>query len=271
MSIIGQNKIQSLFNQSLYVIPHSIILCGENGSGRKSVCKEFADRFEMEYKFVDSKIDVDFVNDLMSSPSLTLVVFDGDKLIERDQNSLLKLIEEPSDNVYCGIITECVDFLLPTIKNRCQVWNMESYTKEQLQSFSQPSESQDLILELAHTPGQVQEYQQQPIQEIYQFAEKVIDNIDKAAIANTLMITERVAFKDEKDKYDYQLFGKLLLYVSKNRVLNSQDNKFIQGYNLTNQYLQTQRKYPRLDKRELFEHYLVTLWKGMREDGIKTT
>ena len=84
------------------------------------------------------------------------------------------------------------------------------------------------------------------------------------------MITERVAFKDEKDKYDYQLFGKLLLYVSKNRVLSSQDSKFIQGYNLTNQYLQTQRKYPRLDKRELFEHYLITLWKGMRENGIKT-
>ena len=270
MSIIGQNKLRSLFSQPLLSIPHSIILCGEAGSGRRSICKEFAANFNIDYKFVDSKIDDDFVNDLMIRSLPAVVVFDGDLITERDQNSILKLIEEPGDNIYCVVITECVDFLLPTIKNRCQVWNIEPYTKDQLRGFLSESDNEDLVLELAHTPGQVQEYQKQPLQEIYQFAEKVVDNIDKAAIANTLMITDKIAFKDEKGKYDYQLFGRLLLLVSRARVLNSCDSKFVQQYNLTNQYLQVQRKYPRLDKRRLFEHYLITMWKGVRENGVKT-
>lgn len=269
MSVIGQEKIKNLFNQPLYAIPHSIILCGEEGSGRRTICHEVAQLHDMECRFVDSKIDIEFVNELMTSAAPTLVIFDGDRLTERDQNSLLKLIEEPGDNVYCVIITECIDYLLVTIQNRCQVWNMEAYTKEQLKAFIPSEDSKELLLELAHTPGQIQNYSQQPLKEIKEFAEKVVDNIDKASIANSLMITDRVAFKDEKDKYNYQLFGKVLLQICKSRVVNSSDLKYSVEYTLTNNYLQTQRKYPRLDKRELFEHYLVSMWKGVREDGIK--
>ena len=84
------------------------------------------------------------------------------------------------------------------------------------------------------------------------------------------MITDRVAFKDEKDRYNYQLFGKVLLQICRSRAISSSDIKYNVEYTLTTTYLQTQRKYPRLDKRELFEHYLVSMWKGVRGDGIKT-
>lgn len=48
------------------------------------------------------------------------IIDDCDKLNIKAANSLLKILEEPSENIYAFLITSNLDNVIPTIKSRCQ-------------------------------------------------------------------------------------------------------------------------------------------------------
>lgn len=269
MSVIDQDKLLERIRQhSIYTFPHSIILCGEEGSGRHSLCQEVASSLGIELREIAGKINYDFILDEFVDSQPHLLIFAGDTLQERDQNTILKLVEEPGENIFILILVECLDILLPTIRNRCQVWNLEGYSKSTLRKFLS-QEEEEPILSLAKTPGQVKKFQELPLQDMIELAVKMADNLDIASLPNTLTITDKLGFKDEKNKFEYKDFSKVLLYVFTERVKSSSNLKYIKGVECTSRYIRTWKRYPRLDMKELFEHFLVTLWREMRDCGIK--
>ena len=65
-----------------------------------------------------------------------LYLIDLNDFTEKQQNYFLKLIEEPSLNVYIALIAESEIGILDTILNRCIKYRLEPYTKAQLQQMS---------------------------------------------------------------------------------------------------------------------------------------
>lgn len=268
MSIIGQKRLVDKIDQySIYTMPHSIILCGEEGSGRHLICQKIAINLGLDLREIAGKINYDFVLDEFVDSQPHLLIFAGDTAQERDQNAILKLVEEPGENIFIIILTECLDNLIPTLRNRCQIWTLEGYSKNTLRSFLTRSSDSELVLSLANTPGQVQKFQELPLQDMVELAVKIADSLDRASLPNTLTITDRLGFKDEKSKFEYRVFSKVLLNTYVERVKASSDLKYIKGAECTSRYIQVWKKYPRLDMKELFEHFLINLWKEVRNCG----
>lgn len=267
MSIIGQDVLINKIDQySIYTLPHSIVLCGEEGSGRHLLCQRIAANLSLDLREIAGKINYDFVLDEFVDSQPHLLIFAGDIIQERDQNAILKLVEEPGENIFIIILTECLDNLIPTLRNRCHIWTLEGYSKDSLRSFVTEGDA-DLILSLANTPGQVLKFQELPLQDMVELATKIADSLDRASLPNTLTITDRLGFKDEKGKFEYRVFSKVLLNIYVERVKASPDLKYLKGVECTSKYIQTWKKYPRLDMKELFEHFLTNLWKEVRNCG----
>lgn len=59
----------------------------------------------------------------------------GDKMLPLAQNALLKLLEEPPENVYFFILCEDEKKLLPTIRSRCEVFRLQEFSAEELERY----------------------------------------------------------------------------------------------------------------------------------------
>lgn len=233
--MIGQdlilNKINSL---SLSTMPRTIMLLGERGSGRHSICQEIAKRLNLEIIDISNELSLETIDTINAQVEPKLYIIDTKGISTREQNVILKFLEEPLKNAYIVVISSN-DNLLDTVKNRCVVWRMERYTQEQLDQFySCDWETKELIGKIATTPGQVIEYQQHDIKGMFSLAYKILENIGRATLPNTLTLLDKLAFKDEKNKYDCSLFLDVLTYAQYERVKN---NKLITHNDFSMSYL----------------------------------
>ena len=76
----------------------------------------------------------------------SIYLIDLNDFTEKQQNQFLKLIEEPSVNVYIALIAESEIGILDTILNRCIKYRLEPYTKAQLQEICLQNNLQMKIL-----------------------------------------------------------------------------------------------------------------------------
>jgi len=76
------------------------------------------------------------------------IIKDFDKSTEEAQNKLLKVFEEPMENVYYILSTTNVEKILPTIRSRCFKIALQSLTKQQIEKEIIASCDKPLVLEL---------------------------------------------------------------------------------------------------------------------------
>lgn len=58
------------------------------------------------------------------------IIKECEKLNASAANCLLKTLEEPSENIYSFLITSNIDFVIPTIKSRCQMIRCETINND---------------------------------------------------------------------------------------------------------------------------------------------
>lgn len=76
------------------------------------------------------------------------IIKDFDKSTEEAQNKLLKIFEEPNENVYYLLSTTNLEKVLPTIRSRCFKIQLGNLTKKQIESQIIASCDKQLVLEL---------------------------------------------------------------------------------------------------------------------------
>ena len=119
-------------------------------------CKLISDKFnDWEFVYVDYKLNYDFVENCYLSIIPTFYVINADNISEKEQNVILKIFEEPPNNINIILLSSSSTLLLPTILNRAVVWEFDLYSKETLKSFN--NEMSDSVLDLVSTPGQLLE------------------------------------------------------------------------------------------------------------------
>lgn len=261
MTIVGQDKIINKINSlTLDTFPHSLMLVGPKGSGKFTLCKYISEHLGLESHSITNNLTLEKIDSINASVTPAIYTIDGTEIDTRAENVILKFVEEPLKNAFIIITCENKSQLLPTVVNRCQVWNLESYSKEILKQFT----DNDVILSIAKTPGVAKELSNlfflygYKIEDMLALADKIYDKIANANIANILTISDKIAFKDEQDKFDFDLFLEVLKYSVFNKYVSTCDTKFFQAYNLTNK-LYNNRYISHINKKQLFEHFLFDI------------
>lgn len=261
---IGQDKIiEELDKLNLDSFPHSLMIIGEKGCGKHTLCNTIATHLGINSILVDNKLNTNDIEDIFNRPYPTLYIIDTNGLSIKAQNSLLKIIEEPPAGSYFIVLCENTKNVIPTIVNRCQQWKFQKYSVDTLSTFiKDESTDKDLILSIANTPGQVIEYQEQPLQKMVELAVNVVERLNTTSPANALTIADKMAFKDEKDKFNLPVFLRVFRVVLTSKIREDSSIRYTNMYRelmgLDNKLNST------ISQQKTFENFLIKLWEASR-------
>lgn len=265
-AIIGQTKLLNKINAfTIDSLPHSVLMIGDLGCGKHTLCKYIANKFGLEFSILSNNINNEDVENILFKPYPCLYIVELDNAIPKFQNTILKLIEEPTAGVFIIGLTSNTNNLLLTLSNRCQKWYFEKYSKEELSQFIKDKNKIDLLLSIFNTPGQIIIGQEHPIEEMKSLAINMLDRIGNASIPNTLSISDKLAWKDEKDKFNPDIFLQVLEKTSLEKVINSEDKKYLREFKLINQL--RSRLNLCISRQRTFEEFLIQLKEVGKDDA----
>lgn len=283
--MIGQkNLLSKLDKYTLDTFPHSVILLGENGSGKKEIVKYLAKHlstpaFNLTLVRFDETVGVtatgqmqkselkDYIDSIYRSTAPHLYLIPANALTEASQSPLLKFIEEPLNNAFVIITAENKYQVLNTIYNRCLAFEMDKYSEEELTQFLAADGKNDpeLILKLARTPGQVMKLNTTDMTSLLALCDTIATKLGKANYANALSIVNKINYKDEADKFDLDIFLDTLSFTLFNKYLSENNKTILNMYLL----LADERKKlsdGRLSKQIFMEHLITLLWKESKNE-----
>lgn len=258
--MIGQKRLlNQLSSLTFSTFPSSSLLIGERGSGKHEIVKEIERILGITSVDITCNITLESLSLIGLTNIPTLYIIDGTMITEREQNSLLKLLEEPSPLCKILILTESTDYLLETIINRCFKFYMDSYTREELMHFLPSSETnKDLALKLIKTPGQLKHLNYYTIDSLYGYCKTIVTKIKDASFSNTLSISNKINFKDNYDKYDLELFITILKQALFDYYITDLSGKIIRLYTLVSNFC-TKISNPRVNREIAFHNLLTNL------------
>jgi DNA polymerase-3 subunit delta' len=156
LNIIGQEYVQRNIDSfiSNNTLPRTLIISGELGSGRKTMCRKISLDANLALIIFGTSIQEvrECINLAYTITTPTLFIFDEiQEMTAAAENALLKVIEEPPNNVYFALIVKNKSFarILPTIQSRSTTITMRPYTKDELKFFTTDPD----ILRVCDTPG----------------------------------------------------------------------------------------------------------------------
>lgn len=239
-------------------LPRFIVITGKRGSGKKLVAHYITVKsHSSEWILPNNKIDTIrlLIHEAYKHVNpLVCILNDTDEMSNEAQNSLLKLTEEPPNNVIVIMTVEDINNVLRTIKSRAFILSTEPYTLEQLNEYvvSHYGEN-DLYGELCDTPGECDLLYRMGGTKFVDFVNKVVDNIGTVSTANSFKIMENLALDKDTDKgYDLTLFFKV--FIRRCITKDYTEEKYIQMASLTSEYL-SQLRIKGINKK-----MLVTTW-----------
>lgn len=257
--VVGQEKLCWLIdNSSLDTFPRSLMLVGLEGAGKHLMCGYIANRLGLPTTDITDSLDLETITSIYDRADPYIYTIEINKITNQKENLILKFLEEPLKNTYIILLAETEIGVLPTVLNRCQIWHMQHYSRDFLSTFV--SNGNMDVLEVAQTPGQVMALCSYAFDEMVELSDKVITRIGGATVPNIMKISERLAYKDEKDKFNVKLFVDVLI----SRITKfwaegtSQNSNLVDAYKLTSD-LKRNLSIRSIDARPLVEKYLVDM------------
>lgn len=260
--VIGQelicNKIEST---TLDTFPRTVMLIGEYGSGKHLLCSEISKHLNLAIRDLTGEISFEVINEIYQRSEPAIYIIDIDKVSIKEQNTILKFIEEPLKNAYVIILTETGANVLATIFNRCQRWSLLPYSIEYLATFT---DNQN-ILRMATTPGQIKDFLNCDFDELFELATKIVNKIGVANLPNALTITNKLTSKNEKGKVDAKLLIKALIISFRDAWCINSQPEYLLAYKRTLR-LAADSKVRNVDMKYLFDRYLLEVREIMRRN-----
>ena len=264
MEFVGQkNLLKTLNGYTFQTLPHTILLLGEDGCGKKTIVKYISNKFGLELIEIDNKVLPENLIDYQHRVVKTLYLIDLSKFaLEKAQNQFLKFIEEPSDSVYVVLINTSEVGILPTILNRCQKLRFEPYNINELKQIKQFDN--ELIYKVCKTPGQLKNIDDKKINELYSLCSTMTHKIQAAPYANMISIAPRINYKEDYTKFDFETFLNMLEYVSITSFIQEQNNTAAKIYLYVSKRRQELLQNSRIQKEPFMINLLDELWKETR-------
>lgn len=258
--MIGQNKLKSILEcYTSDTFPHSLLLVGENGCGKHTFINEYIipKLDNIISRDITKSISLDMILQISINPEPTLYLIDIDNLSEKQQNVILKLVEEPYSQIYLVLISQNLVSVLPTIQNRCMVWTFEPYTKEELANFTS---NLDLI-NWIKSPGKLLLNNDLKISEVRELCAKLLTSVKKISLSNLFTVTDRIDWNNKSSKLNCDIFCQVLIQTAAELVRDRQISTEV--FKLTDKYSNSFLSSISFDKRRIFEKYLLELKYGL--------
>ena len=263
--MLGQSKLKSLLKSHTTKgnFPRTIMLEGEEGCGKHTFATLIAEVLNVQLYDLTEQLNLETLEQITLSVTPRLYVIDCNKISVKEQNVILKFLEEPLKHSYIVLLTDGKHKLLNTVVNRCICWSFDKYSEDQLKTFLE-SEEKSYILKYATTPGRVIQLQNEPILDMENLATKILSQVKDANYSNILTIPNRINFKDAEEKLNFDVFVYILLHRSYQ--LYCQGIIPFYCYDLTCGFY-NDCTIPHINKQHLFETYLFKL-KLFFEGGV---
>lgn len=254
--MIGQEKLlNKLKDYSLDTFPRSVLLEGKRGCGKHLFCKEISKKLNLELVDITKNLTLEYINEIYINPIPKIYLIDVSLISIKEQNIILKFVEEPLKNSYILLLCENENQVIATLKNRCQKWIFENYKDFELSSFA-PGPLDDYYFKIFDTPGKLLSIGGVDLKAYEELSVKMVDKLKVASLPNTLSISEKIAFKNEKDKLNFQIFIDIMCFY-----FNKSDNLSI--LNEIKNYRKNSLT-PQVNQKMLFENLLINLWRLYR-------
>lgn len=258
--MIGQTNVINKINQyTLEQFPHSTLLLGEEGSGKHTLANYIANYFGLDLIDITENVLEEDVNNYYTTSNPNFLLINLNLITEKEQNKLLKLVEEPPLNCYLILLSNCRNLVLNTLIYRCNIIELEEYSRDELQQFT----SIDIDENIFKTPGQVINFNFNTLEATQELADKIINKLQSANYPNTLDIAQKFNYKDEYDKLDLKVFINILLNKL-DKAYSATKNKLYKNYYLLTIDFVKKLVNTRLNVQLLFENYLTKMWKESR-------
>ena len=217
--IIGQKKlIGEISDLTLRQrFPRFSIFVGSRGSGADLFAKLVSGYFDCDYIPL-SDVRIDTIRDMIEKAykhKRTVVYGIGyaDNMSLAAKNALLKVAEEPPNNAYIVMALEDEHNMLETIRSRATVYRLLPYTYEELSAYCGKCKNRDIILKVASNPGEIGILRTYDVDKFYKDMTYLADNVAHTDCATAFTLTNTIAIKDEKDKYDLVLSLKAIQQI----------------------------------------------------------
>lgn len=258
--MVGQSRIiDSITKYNNHNFPRSIILEGDYGCGKHTLTQIISSKLNIDILTLDD-ISLDSINNINLSSIPYIYLINGDNLNPKQQNILLKTIEEPLNNSYFIILTTDQKLLLNTLKNRCIIFKFDDYKKEDLIDFIPNKYKNDsILLNICNTPGKLLKLNNIDFDSLYAFGVKFVSKLKLASLANVLTISNKINYKDDFTKFDLNLLIDIIIYISYNSYIKENNRDFPIIYNETVK-LKSKLKNKLFNQEQLFLNYLIELW-----------
>lgn len=264
-AVVGQEKLVKILDgYTLQSAPRTILFLGPAGCGKSWLATRFAQQLGLDHVDISSDFTSEKLMDYYQCPVPKLYIIDLNVIDEKQQNKILKFIEEPSANMYVILTARSEIGVLPTILNRCVKYTFEDYTPEQLSQFDWAINCSDQrIYQICKTPGQLNNLPDDNLDGLFAFCEKIVDLVRTSNYANTISLCTKINTKDDVKKFDFDLFFEVLLAVAFDNYLKTGDDLSFRIYSYTAE--QRAKAFNKtLNKDSFLLNYFDNLWRLTR-------
>lgn len=221
--MLGQEKFLGCLDMVIQSekMPRFSIVIAERGMESEDVGRYIANKLGADYiQFPDVKVDTvrDMIKQAYKAHKTTIYnIPNADDMSVNAKNALLKVTEEPPNRAYFVMCLEDTNNTLATIRSRAVIYYMDRCKPEDIKDYARElyvnkkdvdEDSINLIGKICSTPGEVRMLQKYGAKNFYSYVEYVADRIAKVSGAEMFTLLDRIAYKDEEDKYDCKLFLK---------------------------------------------------------------
>ncbi|AYF54004.1 DNA polymerase III subunit delta' [Clostridium botulinum C] len=157
-NIIGHDLIKKEINNSINSgkFSHAHLIVGEDGIGKSLMAREIAlkilgkvekrdyvDIIQWRIEKNKQSIGVDNIRDIIKEVNKkpyeedkkVIIIYQGERMTIEAQNAFLKTIEEPPKGVFIILLTSNLQFMLETIKSRCQVHKLKRLNFKDMERY----------------------------------------------------------------------------------------------------------------------------------------
>lgn len=270
MKIIGQlnlvNSINSLISSGSF--PRVSTILGRYGYGKTHIAKYIADKLSItdivEVSSIDEVRDI-----ILNAPNLShdtmVLVSNFESMNFRAKETLLKLCEDVPKFIYIVIEITNISLYEDRFLNRSQLFELEPYTKEDLQNIlieiksDISNEEIDKMLSTFGAPKDFEQVLECGIDNVIGYISKVIDNVSLAQPFNSMKILDMLSTKADDKKMNFNLFFRALSNLAFRKYYKSRDKKYLNLFNCSNIVLDEISECPRINKRALFDKFILDL------------
>lgn len=276
--MIGQKELSARLYTVIHsgIYPRFSILEGDKGSGRLTMALEIAKQLEATPIIIED-LSIASVREIIqksytNSSKCCYIFPNADSMSTAAKNSMLKVTEEAPNNAYIIMTLEDKQNTLNTIISRATVFNMDHYSKTELQEFidvGNIKKDTELLLELSNTPGEVLRLNELGVKDFAEYVKKVYDNIALVSGSNSFKIASKVSLKDNDGGYPLDLFWKAFIRECANEMIKNINDKYYTkktsyGIRTTNNAL-ADLKIKGINKKMLMDNWILTIREGWME------